>query len=172
MSAPVDRTPPAHVIDRILDGVAMGPNGCIVSTLAPEPSGYVRVGWGEGGRGGRIYKVRAHRATWIAMNGPIADDLTIHHRCFNRRCMNVRHMELLSNSENARRQGASRNLPDDGSCIQGHGPEHRAVVSRSKYGGDLLACTECKRMRYRNWYAQNRERRSIYYRAWYQRNRP
>lgn len=163
--------PPPRVFERVLGSVAMGPNGCIVSTLTLNEDGYARIGWGEGGRGGKIYRIGAHRAAWIATHGPIPDGLTVHHRCFNRRCVNVLHLELLTNSDNARRQGQARDLPDDGSCVRGHGPEHWVVVGRYRSGAEMHGCRECRRAFYRKWYAKNREARAAYMRAWYQRNR-
>lgn len=38
----------------------------------------------------------AHRMVYELRVGPIPDDLQIHHRCENRVCVNVEHMELLT----------------------------------------------------------------------------
>lgn len=167
----MSKVPPPRILDRVLDRVAMGPNGCIISTYPPNDDGYCRVGWGEGGRGGTIHRAGAHRVAWMAAHGPIPDGLTVHHRCFNRRCVNVAHLELLSNSDNARRQGAVRNLPADGSCGRGHAAAHWVVVGRNSNGSDMHGCRECKRENYRAWYRRNRRARSDYNRTYYAQKR-
>lgn len=44
--------------------------------------------------------------------------MTIDHTCKNRRCVNVAHLRMLSNYENARRTGG-RDWPL-GQCVNGH----------------------------------------------------
>jgi len=47
----------------------------------------------------------AHRAAWMEAYGAIQAGLTIDHRCLNRGCVNVLHMELVTRGENSRRAG-------------------------------------------------------------------
>jgi hypothetical protein len=42
--------------------------------------------------------VYAHRLAWERANGPIPDGAQVHHRCGNRACVNVAHLELLDSS--------------------------------------------------------------------------
>jgi len=49
-------------------------------------------------RGPTIYW---HRIAWEAVHGPIPVGMDIHHRCGQRRCQNVAHMELLPHDEHA-----------------------------------------------------------------------
>ncbi|MDP4015355.1 MAG: HNH endonuclease signature motif containing protein [Candidatus Nanopelagicales bacterium] len=42
----------------------------------------------------------AHRGAWEFVNGPIPDGLTVNHKCFQKRCLNTEHMELLTAGEN------------------------------------------------------------------------
>jgi len=44
--------------------------------------------------------LRAHRAAWEKMHGPIPDGLHVLHRCDNRRCINPGHLFLGSNRDN------------------------------------------------------------------------
>jgi hypothetical protein len=57
-----------------------------------------------------------HRVAWEAEHGPIPEGLTIDHLCRNRRCVNVAHLRLLSNVENARMNGNWAKTH----CVRGH----------------------------------------------------
>jgi len=60
----------------------------------------------------------AHRAAWVAVHGQIPEGMTVDHICKVRRCVNVRHLRLLSNFENARRTNG--NDWPLGECVNGH----------------------------------------------------
>lgn len=60
----------------------------------------------------------AHRAIWQHVHGAIPEGMTVDHICHERRCINVDHMRLLTNYENARRT-AGRDWPV-GECVNGH----------------------------------------------------
>lgn len=57
-----------------------------------------------------------HRIAWEAAHGEIPDGMTVDHTCRNRRCVNVHHLRLLSNEDNARANGQS--VRD--ACPSGH----------------------------------------------------
>lgn len=46
---------------------------------------------------------RAHRVAWALARGPIPEGMTIDHLCWNKACINVAHMEVVTRGENARR---------------------------------------------------------------------
>lgn len=55
-------------------------------------SGYSRINPG----GGRVY---AHRHAWEQEHGAIPPGMHVHHRCGNRRCSNIDHLELVGSSQ-------------------------------------------------------------------------
>ena len=62
---------------------------------------------------GRIYcrvtktNTAAHRAAWVAVNGPIPKGTFVLHSCHNRRCINIKHLRAGDNAENMRDRAAS-----------------------------------------------------------------
>lgn len=59
----------------------------------------------------------AHRVAWVLHHeDDIPEDMTVDHTCYNRKCCNPRHLQLLPNKENARNNGNSRKTH----CPKGH----------------------------------------------------
>lgn len=56
-------------------------------------------GYGQTFRAGKF--IYAHRAAWEDVHGPIPAGMQVHHRCGNRRCVNVEHLDLLSRQAHA-----------------------------------------------------------------------
>ena len=80
-------------------GVA-GSNGCILWTGAIDRSGYGKFPITIDGT---RRMTGAHRAAWMAHRGDIQGDLVVDHLCRVRSCVNVDHMELVSNRVNTLR---------------------------------------------------------------------
>jgi hypothetical protein len=98
------------------------PTGCHISTYSIASHGYAQIGWSIPGEGRKNDMTTAHRAAWTAVYGQIPAGMTIDHMCKNRRCVNVQHLRMLTNFENARRT-SGRDWPL-GTCINGHGNEY------------------------------------------------
>lgn len=64
-----------------------------------------------------------HRLSWVNANGDIPEGYEVDHTCFNRKCMNLKHLRLLSRRENARNHQKSQ-LKEN--CIYGHKKEMTA----------------------------------------------
>lgn len=129
---------PERVIERVMSKVVMGPNGCHVSTYSTGSHGYAQIGW-QLGNGVRTTTL-CHRAAWAGVHGPIPISMTVDHQCpvRNRRCVNVRHLRLLPNLENARRtDGRDWEL---GTCINGHSAELWRPKSPVRIKGYCTAC--------------------------------
>jgi hypothetical protein len=117
--------------------------------------GYAQVGWR--GADGVTRMTTAHRAAWTGAHGPIPDDMTVHHRCHERRCVNVEHMELLTNEQNARRNRDGLDWERDGTCVNGHGREFYRPIGHVD-GRRRHRCTECRAQYQRTYRARRRER--------------
>lgn len=89
--------------------------------------------------GGQVY---AHRHAYERVHGPIPDDLTTDHLCWNPACVNVDHMELVTRAENIRR--ASARITH---CPQGHpyDDDNTMHYVQPKSGGIGRKCRECHR---------------------------
>lgn len=126
---------PDRVVERALNLMDLTTSGCYVSRYSVGSHGYAQIGWYDGTR---TINTLAHRVAWIANNGPIPEDMTIDHLCRNRKCVNVEHMRLLNNYENARRN-TGRDWPL-GQCINGHDNSNLYV----ECADGRLRCRLCK----------------------------
>lgn len=133
---------------RAFDKWIPGEGGCQISTYSTASHGYAQIGWYDDD--GRRYGTLCHRAVWTLVNGQIPDGMTIDHVCKNRRCVNIDHLRMLSNFENARRT-AGRDWPV-GECINGHSNEHLT------FEGGKWRCRLCRRQWQRQYRAKNRDR--------------
>lgn len=147
---------------RILQRCAINAEtGCIEWTGFTLQSGYGTISWD-----GREWVV--HRAMWTVKVGPIPtdDDWTLDHLCFNRRCVNIRHLEVVTRTENSRRGGGllraqslnkARNAKE---CRNGHRrtAENTRIDSRG-----YQECVDCQRETWRRKADEvNAERRAKY----------
>lgn len=74
----------------------------------------------------------AHRAAYEAVHGPLGD-LTIHHLCGQRACVNVEHMQAISRRDHAGKLGHGKLDADDAAQIRrlvANGMTHRAAADR------------------------------------------
>lgn len=68
-------------------------NGCLVWTGALSSSGYGNVYF-------RGSNWNAHRLAWTLVNGEVPGDLDVNHKCWNKACVNVEHLNLATRSQN------------------------------------------------------------------------
>lgn len=75
---------------------------CLLWTGGRNGKGYGSIGIGN-------HKTAlVHRFVYEAQVGPIPEDLTIDHLCLRKTCVNVRHMEIVTRSENSIRAAKNR----------------------------------------------------------------
>ena len=125
---------PERVAARAATRFVVDERGCHISTYSVASHGYAQIGWADGD-----YRqvVTAHRAAWVHVNGQIPEGMTVDHLCKGRRCVNVDHLRLLSNYENARRT-SGRDWPL-GECVNGHSNDHLFLAD----GGRKVRCRIC-----------------------------
>ncbi len=127
---------PDYVTERALANATRDPaTGCLVSHYSLGSHGYAQIGWQEDGR---TVGTLVHRVAWIAEHGEIPDGLTVDHTCKNKPCLEVGHLRLLTNYENARRT-FGRDWPL-GRCINGHSNDELIVAD----GGRRIRCGPCR----------------------------
>ena len=145
---------PNKVITRATNNVTHLPNGCIVSNYSTGSHKYAQIGWHENGK---TKMVLIHRLVWQIHYGEIPNDMTVDHTCKTRKCINVDHMRLLSNFDNARRQfGSDWSI---GFCKNGHSDSNLIAVSRRTKSGEKrkgLACSICIKEYHQRYRAKKR----------------
>ncbi|WP_181421085.1 HNH endonuclease signature motif containing protein [Curtobacterium sp. MCSS17_011] len=75
--------------------------GCWEWGGARDPKGYGRLMY-------RGEQHLAHRFSYEASHGPVAEDLTLDHLCRNTSCVNPAHLEVVTRSENSTRAWLTR----------------------------------------------------------------
>lgn len=97
--------PAIQVIRRVADYPAPTPQPtpCRLWQGAIDRDGYGCLsGRGKGNSANHHTRLRAHRWVWEAANGPIPAGLVIRHKCDNRLCIRLSHLELGTVADNNR----------------------------------------------------------------------
>jgi hypothetical protein len=114
--------------------------GCLISRYSVGSHGYAQAFDGK--------VTLAHLVVWRYVNGPVEDGMTVDHQvCHNRRCVEITHLRLLPNLENARRTDG-RDWPL-GLCAQGHDESWWMPKTATNKKGYCYACVAAKQARLR-----------------------
>lgn len=70
--------------------------------------GYLRVLTKPRKEGGKLKML--HRLEWEKVHGPIPEGQEVDHKCKNRKCQNVNHLQILNRSEHKTKDNAQRYL--------------------------------------------------------------
>lgn len=114
------------------------------------------VGYGQFWMASKMRK--AHRVSYELLVGPIPDGLVIDHLCRTPRCVNPRHLEPVTNTENLRRGEHRSGNTDKTHCPAGHpydAENTHIQVDRTRDHTPYRVCRACRRLAIRRW----RERR-------------
>lgn len=115
-----------------IEAITRRPDDCYEWVGGLDREGYGRIRSSTG-------TMAAHRAIWLMLRGPIPDGLVIDHLCRNRACVNVNHLDVVTDRENIRRglRGALRTH-----CAKGHPfAGHNLIVAQGR-----RYCRECRRV--------------------------
>ena len=138
------------VSDRFLAKIVAYPHGCHIWQAYTDTDGY-----GRFKVNGRM--VNSHRFAYELFVGPIPAGLQIDHLCRVRNCVNVKHLEVVTQAENIRRGDAGK----------ASGARERAKMhcpAGHPYAGENLyvrpdgrrKCRACQRDHDRAYYARKR----------------
>lgn len=142
--------PVGATVDQCLDALSVPePNsGCTLWLGSMTPAGYGQLSF----NGVQEY---AHRLAYMGQVGPIPKGLHLDHLCRNRGCINVRHLEVVTPRENARR-GAPAQKKE---CLRGH-PFSDENTHITKNGHRI--CRACRRQHVKAHYQKVRPSRRTY----------
>lgn len=109
---------------------------CVRCTNTPKANGYGYV-W-DGTK-----QVLEHRKVYEALHGPLLQGYQVDHLCRNRWCVNVTHLEAVTQQENIRRQFMAKYGYDpDTHCAAGH---LRTEENTARASDGARRCRECSR---------------------------
>ena len=143
----------ASVADRILRRSKLLPTGCIIWTGAIDRNGYGSIKLALN----PTRYVGAHRAAWLSMVGPIEGWLVVDHLCRARACVNIDHMELVTNSVNILRGDHSGKKGRSGIRAGGSVCTHGQSDGRwytDRRGYTRWVCRPCAYRRHAEWKAR------------------
>lgn len=128
-----------------------------------DPKGYARLNVKIDG----VFKNRGlHREMYISLVGEIPEGLVLDHLCRNRCCINVEHLEPVTNAINIDR--GDRPGLYTSTCNRGH---KLAVVGTYKYKDGRQKCKACNRENGKKWATINRDYKNKLQRESYAKNK-
>ena len=98
----------AYLTDRMMPV----PDGCVLWTGPVNADGYASY-QKQGPDKGRL----AHRVMWKQAHGPLPDAIELDHLCRQRSCMEMAHLEPVTQAVNKQRAWG---MPDADTCRMGH----------------------------------------------------
>lgn len=124
-------------------------NGCLEFLGHVNHNGYCSFRVGT-----KMY--RAHRFAWELYIGKIPDNLVLHHKCRNKKCCNINHLQIVTVKENLLLDEtmASVNLSKT-HCPKGH--EYNSDNTRISKG--KRSCVICNKIKLKLWNQKQAEKR-------------
>jgi hypothetical protein len=111
---------PIAMAIRILNKARVAQNGCWVIDTVHDSSGYAIIRLYRGHT--LLKRLKAHRALYEILHGPIGRTMVMDHKCRNRACCNPSHLRPVTNTQNTVENSLSfsgRNKAKT-HCIHGH----------------------------------------------------
>ena len=128
-----------------LDNRVREDGDCLTWTGSKNQHGYGRAKVQNGGL--RV----VHHLAWERVHGPVPEGMEIDHVCFNRACVRLAHLRLVTKSENARhRQGAQPNsksgVRNVHACKGGRWMVRLKVAGKHQYFGSYDTIEEAEQV--------------------------
>lgn len=140
-----DRSPAwmAQASARIASRSEPEPNlGCLLFLGCVTADGYGQIRFGT-------ERFMAHRLAYEAAVGPIGEGLTLDHRCKQRSCVEVRHLEVVTQGENTLRgDGSSGVNARKTECREGHPYSGENLIVSNRGWRDCRICLRARQRRY------------------------
>jgi hypothetical protein len=114
-------------------------SGCWEWTAHIDSNGYGRFGLRSASR-------LAHRVSYLIHNGFIDAELFLDHLCRNRKCINPKHLEQVTNRENVARGTAWDWFSSKTHCPQKH---EYSAENTYIYSDGRRACRTCDKLKHR-----------------------
>jgi hypothetical protein len=114
---------------------------CLLWTGRTSSDGYSRL-WLT--VDGRALSINAYRAAWIVHRGIIPEGLVLDHLCRNRLCINLDHLEIVTNRTNLLR-GVNQVAENASKTHCKHGHELTGDNLRMRKNGSGRECLTCKK---------------------------
>ena len=135
------------------------PDGCVLWAGSVTNEGYGQMTFAR--KGYKTERLSVHRVAYELAKGRIPDGMVIDHLCRNRRCINVSHLEVVTQRENVMRSPIAMGALNAAKthCAQGHEytPENTYIFrSGPPRTTTMRVCRTCRRRRNRNYAARKR----------------
>lgn len=131
------------VPSRFTEFVVLNMTDCIYPNSKSRTDGYALMYYAP-----KKKAIKAHRAAWMLVNGPIPKGMVLDHLCRDRACINVEHLRVVTQQENI--MAGLHNIDNRTHCNKGHLFEGNIMVRKS----GKRECAECNRVRARANYAK------------------
>ncbi len=123
-------------------------DSCWLFTGCKDQRGYGMIYFGD-------RQMRAHRAVWQAINGPVRPGLCLDHLCRVRNCINPAHLEPVTNRENILRgEGLAAKQARQTHCKRGH---ELSGANLYLWRGKFRQCRTCNQARVSAWKKSHRK---------------
>lgn len=139
-------------LERLLSKVNVVDSGCWEWTASIRAGGYGQFSY-------QGTPCVAHRIAYRLMVGEIPEGLELDHLCRNRKCVNPKHLEVVTRKVNLNR-GLRRTGSHKTHCIRGHELTEETTYAWGKKSGHR-ACRKCRQIYSAAWWVKKKESNQV-----------